>query len=70
MEILLNYKKANNLTNQQMAARCDLSISEYDKIMNVKRHGSHGVSYDTLYRIYTNLKIDANIFFDIENIEK
>lgn len=64
-EILLDYKKENALTNQQMSARCDISSSEYDKLMNFKRHGKHGPSYDTLYKIHKNLKIDANLFFDI-----
>lgn len=64
-KILLDYKKEHHLTNQEMAVRCDLSLSEYDKIMNVKTHSNYGCSADTICRIKKNLKIDANIFFEI-----
>lgn len=63
-KFLLEYKKEHHLTNQQMAVRCDLSLPEYDKIMNVKTHSKYGCSVDTFYRICRNLNIDANIFFD------
>lgn len=61
--ILLDYKKKNHLTNAEMAQKCDMSISEYDKIMNAKKHSTHGCSADTLCKIHKNLKIDANMFF-------
>lgn len=60
---LIKYKKENGLTNQQMAVRCDLSLSEYDKIMNVKTHSDYGCSIDTYYKICTNLRLDANAAF-------
>lgn len=62
-KILLDYKNSHNLTNQEMAVRCDLSLSEYDKIMNVKTHSKYGCSADTLCKICINLGIDANLFF-------
>lgn len=64
-EILLDYKKSHNLTNLQMAVKCDLSLSEYDKIMNVKSHSNHGCSVDTVCKICLNLGIDANLFFNV-----
>lgn len=64
-KILLDYKKEHHLTNQEMAVRCDLSLSEYDKIMNVKTHSNLGCSSDTLCKIYINLGVDANSFFDV-----
>ncbi len=57
---LIDYKKEHNLTNQQMAVRCDLSLSEYDKIMNVKTHSKYGCSIDTFYKICFNLKISSD----------
>lgn len=59
-KILLIYKKDHQLTNQQMSVRCDMSLSEYDKIMNIKAHSDYGCSVDTFCRICINLKIDAN----------
>lgn len=59
-KILLYYKEKHYLTNQQMAVRCDISLSEYDKIMNVRRHSNCGCSIDTFYRICVNLNVDAN----------
>lgn len=63
-KILIDYKQCHDLTNAEMAIRCDLSLSEYDKIMNVKTHSDYGCSADTICRIKKNLKIDANLFFE------
>lgn len=62
-KILLEYKKINKLTNEQMSIRCDISLSEYDKIINTKSHSKYGCSVDTLYKICANLPLDANIVF-------
>lgn len=63
-EILLNYKKKHHLTNQQMSVRCDISLSEYDKIININRHGNQGLSYDTLHKIRKNLGISIDSIID------
>lgn len=60
---LLEYKGKYCLTNAQMAQKCDLSIPEYDKIMNPKSHSKHGCSVDTFCKICKNLSADANDFF-------
>lgn len=65
-KILINYKKEHNLTNQQMAVRCDLSLSEYDKIMNVKTHSDYGCSIDTFYKICSNLKLSSDSLLKLD----
>lgn len=65
-EILLNYKNLHGMTNIQMALLCDMSLSEYSKIMNHKKHSKYGCTADTLCKIKHNLNIDANDFFNIE----
>ncbi len=62
-DTLLQYKKHHHLTNMEMSIKCDISLSEYDKIMNIKQHGKHGCTADTLYKIFHNLNIDANDIF-------
>lgn len=64
-KILLEYKRTHCLTNQQMAARCDISLSEYDKIINVKTHSNYGCSADTIYRICLNLSIDPKLLLGL-----
>lgn len=59
-KILKDYKKSHKMTNIQMAMKCEISISEYDKIMNVKSHSTSGCSVDTLCKICKNLRIDSN----------
>lgn len=69
-EILLNYKNTHNLTNAEMATKCDLSISEYDKIININRHSKYGCSVDTFSKICSNLDTDANFVVNIIKIEQ
>lgn len=65
-KILLEYKKEHKLTNQQMAVLCDISLSEYDKIMNVRRHSDYGCVVDTVYRISLNLGISVDKMIRID----
>lgn len=65
-KILLDYKEKHCLTNQQMAVRCDLSLSEYDKIMNVKTHSDHGCSADTIYKICLNLRLSSDSLLGLD----
>lgn len=59
-EILIDYKKSHNLTNVAIATRCEISLSEYDKIMNVKTHSENGCSANTIYKICYNLGIPSS----------
>lgn len=59
-KILLDYKKLHGLTNFEMAVMCDLSLSEFDKIIYKKPYSKYGCTIDTFYKICVNLKIDAN----------
>lgn len=65
-KILINYKKSHKLTNLQMAMKCEISVSEYDKIMNIKKHSDYGCSGDTIYKIGKNLHVDFNQIFDLK----
>ena len=71
-ETLLEHKKTYHLTNKEIAQKCDISIAEYDKIMNVKTHSNQGCSIDTVYKICKNTDIDINtiLMVDINIIEK
>lgn len=64
---MLEYKKMHKLTNEQMAVLCDLSLSEYDKIMNIRSHSGRGCSVDTFYKICLNLGADANKMLGLRN---
>lgn len=66
-KILLEYKKEHKLTNQEMAVRCDISLSEYDKIVNAKTHSNYGCSADTIYRICLNLKLSSDKLIGLIN---
>lgn len=68
-KFLLKYKKEHHLTNQQMAVRCDISLSEYDKIMNIKAHSKYGCSADTIIRICLNLGISSDDLLGLKDYE-
>lgn len=63
-KILLNYKKEHGLTNQQMAELCNISIPEYDKIINANKHSKCGCSIDVFIRLYGGIKFDIIDFFN------
>lgn len=65
-ELLLEYKKEHSLTNAEMSVRCDISLSEYDKIMNTKMHSNHGCSADTICKIHKNTGIRYDDIFNIQ----
>lgn len=70
-EALLEYKKTYHLTNKEMAQKCNISTSEYDKIMNVKKHSEYGCSIDIFYRICKNIGIDMDTVLMVGiNIDK
>lgn len=65
-KILLDYKKEHRLTNAELAQKCDMSISEYDKIVYSNSFGKYGCSIDTAYKIHINLNIAPDKILFIE----
>lgn len=69
-KILMEYKKEHKLTNLEMSVRCDISLSEYDKIMNTKTHSKYGCCADTVYRICLNLQISSDCLLGLQDTAK
>ena len=66
-DFLLEYKGEYNLTNAEMAQKCNLSVPEFDRILNPKNHSLHGCSVDTFKKICQNLGADPHKLLGIHN---
>lgn len=63
--LLLNEQNRLNLTNAGMATKLEMSLSEYNKLINRKRKSKYGCSAVTIYKLCHNTGIS---FDDIYNI--